>query len=124
MQRRKFRREFKLEAAKLIGTGVRRWHRLCVTWMCVRTCCANGSGRQRANPAGPLPPSRSPPREISITVQSRNGPGADGPVLAAVVQKATVRGRLLAAVQHEFVEICARFLLQDDGFDKLVREII
>ena len=43
MQRRRFSREFKLEAVKLVRERGYRQHRLRVIWTCTRTCCASGS---------------------------------------------------------------------------------
>jgi transposase-like protein len=42
MQRRKFSREFKIEAVKLVRERGYLWRKLAETWAFMRTCCANG----------------------------------------------------------------------------------
>jgi hypothetical protein len=39
MQRRRFSREFKIEAVKRVGC---QWRKRAATWGSMRTCCANG----------------------------------------------------------------------------------
>ena len=42
MQRRKFSREFKVEAVKLVRNEGCRWRKRAATLASMRTCCANG----------------------------------------------------------------------------------
>ena len=46
MKRRKFSQEYKFEAVKLVrDLGVTAAPR--ATWICTRTCCANGSAKRK-----------------------------------------------------------------------------